>query len=284
MFKTTSRSSVATLTNAIQSMPYAPSSDVIDERVKNEGDIPVTPTKRVLAEIQKRHYTKINAGWITLEEIKNYTGLDQPEVILALRELFLHQKIETVLGNGQGNHRYKVTSSGLENFAENQKLNHIHFLKTAVENEPKIQNKKAEDLILGSSVEPSQKVSLKEKESLKSENPKKHGKKNEKKESQNAPLRDARGHFLPKKKPDVVLDVEQVKKDAPKTFAHEEAEKPNPKSPILSQENPLKSIHAQDGKMVIRLDRRPGSAVFTMTIEDAIAIGQKAVNELLRKN
>lgn len=101
-----SQSSIAALTTAVQSMPGVSSAN-------HKMACPAfwqhdSPIHKVLAEIQKRDATNEMAGWITMLDLKNQTKLSHEEVVKGLRQLIHHKTIEFMVGNGQSNHRYRL--------------------------------------------------------------------------------------------------------------------------------------------------------------------------------
>lgn len=49
-------------------------------------------------------------GWATMGSIMGETSLDRQDVVVILRGLMRHGRLESILGNSPSNHRYRLKS------------------------------------------------------------------------------------------------------------------------------------------------------------------------------
>lgn len=249
-----------------------------------------------------------------MDEIRQKTGLSQTDLVSGLRELFHHQTIESVMGNGQGNHRYRLIKSASIEFLDKPENESVKELRDAVAQEPKGKIKAIEPLLLAAAEITHEPVVDKTPHA------------DEKQDSQSAvsepaatavtleidqgpdeteadvkaksvvQKRDARGHFLPmpgkrKRRSRAKLATKAPAKAKPSPQSHESADaaKSEDASPFehrgttLPGENRIKRVREADGLMVLTLERRPGGPSVSISLEDAIILGQEAVKELMKR-
>lgn len=231
-------------------------------------------TKTVLIEIKRREAVQLNAGWITMDELKASTGMERADLIEGLKDLFGKEIIETLPGNGQGNNRYRMLKKPVGTIVEKVgKTVHPIVIKNASE-QPKInvkdeasgpQDRKSSPM--SSTADSAQGVALTpptaaapEKSVLAESKPKQLA----------GVVRGPRGHFVSKMASAAQLPslAGAPIEDHPNTLA---------RSPALPAPNKIIQIQDVSDGLVLGLERRPGGSSIFLSLAEAIEIGSRAL-------
>ena len=229
------------------------------------------PARTAESMMTERLQSKSMDGWVFMHELMRETRMDRPEIILELKELILDDRLETILGNGPMNHRYRMKEEAPKILSDGA----IPSLVIQEKEKPATTEKKGASKppkkdSIEISVKPENNGSAFTLDSIR--------RLNSLKNDQSKPVQ---------RKTEKIIEVLPSQ---PKNTSKSKNQKPSLVqtrsenglfNPLL---NPLKGVELSDGHVHIGLSRRPGAAGVVISLKDAMRIGQLATEAMLKKS